>query len=519
MSSRLRLRFALLLILAAPAAAQILVDATATRFPSPAPLEYTNQVAAGDLDGDGDLDLVFANGGNYATAGTPQPQRIYLNDGNGFFTDVSAARLNFSGLCRGVSLGDIDNDGDLDLLFAQDFSRRPALFRNNGSGFFTDVSAARLPATLLSSSRGLFADIDNDGDLDIYFANGGASRFGCGQLRVYVNDGAGFYSDQTAARHPIENVCQTVDVAVADVDGDFDLDVKTAGRGAGNCRYFKNDGSGAFAQQPPLQFEAGPWSYDFGDFEGDGDLDLVALDTGEPGSGDLHYTNAGAGTYGAGFGLGTSVEDRDSKFFDYDGDGDLDIILAHIGAGGESIYENVGGYTAPGTALIDPVNDSTTTLQLGDFDGDGRFDLVTGQGESGSFVNRIYLGTGVALDVRPPRIVATEALGDTGDHQGPYVVRAAILDDMTADANFFAEAIELTYSVDGGPPQTVPMRHSGGQIYRGEIPGLPGGTVGYTVSARDFAGNTGTGQSQSFEIALAGLIFADGFETGDTSAW
>ena len=78
------------------------VDETSTRFPQPTPLEYSNQATIGDIDGDGELDIIFANGGNFSSQGPIQTQRVYINNGSGVFTDESAARLNFSGWCRGV---------------------------------------------------------------------------------------------------------------------------------------------------------------------------------------------------------------------------------------------------------------------------------------------------------------------------------------------------------------------------------------------------------------------------------
>ncbi|MHC4140441.1 MAG: FG-GAP repeat domain-containing protein [Planctomycetota bacterium] len=161
-----------LVALTLPAAGQQFVEETAARFPSPNPTEYTNQLTIGDLDNDGDLDIIFANGGDFNEAGIPQRQRVYINDGSGTFTDETI-RLNFAGLCRGVELGDIDNDGDLDL----------------------------------------------------YLTSGTSSRFTCGQYRVYVNDGNGFFSDETASRHPIGNVCNNMDCIVGDIDGDCEVGV------------------------------------------------------------------------------------------------------------------------------------------------------------------------------------------------------------------------------------------------------------------------------------------------------
>ena len=510
----------ILLWLASTAGAQQFTEESATRFPAD-PLEFTNQVTAGDLDGDGDLDLVFANGGDFMSAGPPQPQRVYINNGSGFFTDESAARLGFSGLCRGVELGDVDNDGDLDMIFAQDFERQPMLFENNGAGFFTDVTAADLPSITLSSSRAQFGDIDNDGDLDLYLTNGSGNRFGCGQYQVWVNDGSGTFSDETAARHPIESVCENMDCIFGDIDNDFDLDVRTASTGNDNSRLYRNDGAGVFSEVATVPADSTCYSYDFGDIDGDGDLDMIGANALVGSSSENLLINDGSGGFTDAAGqllTNPDLDDNDSKFFDYDNDGDLDLIIARIGAGGERIYNNNGsGVFSSTSGVIENLGDASLDVVVADLDGDGDLDVVTAQGESGNFTNHVYINSGPA-DTRAPRIIRTEQLPDTDDPIGPYVVRALILDDMTSDRNFFAEEILLEVSVSGGPAQQVPMRHSGGQVYRGEIPGQPSGSlVEYTVSARDFAGNVSTGENLSFGVG--GLIFADGFESGDTSAW
>ncbi len=522
------LRFALVVLTAlitlwlAPAAeGQQFTEESATRFPAD-PLEFSNQVTAGDLDGDGDIDLVFANGGNFSTPGPPQVQRVYINNGSGFFTDESADRLGFSGLCRGVELGDVDGDGDLDMIFAQDFERRPALFENDGNGFFTDVTVADLPDITLSSSRAQFGDIDNDGDLDLYLTNGSGNRFGCDQYQVWVNDGSGNFSDETALRHPTEDVCENMDCIFGDIDNDFDLDVRTASTGNDNSRLYRNDGTGVFAEVMAVPTDSTSYSYDFGDIDRDGDLDMLGANALVGSSAENLLVNDGSGGFtDADDQLleNPNLDDNDSKFFDYDNDGDLDLIIARLGSGGERIYNNDGtGVFSATTGVIEILNDSSLDVVVADLDSDGDLDVVTAQGESGNFANHIYINSGPA-DTQPPRIIRTEHLADTSDTAGPYVVRALILDDMTSDRNFFAAAVLLGYSVDGEPAQQVDMRHSGGQVYRGEIPGLPaGGEVEYVVSARDAAGNIGSGESLSFTVVVE-LIFADGFESGDTSAW
>ncbi len=517
------MRAARLLVLALMAAIPVeaggplFEDETATRFPSPGPEEYSNQATIGDLDGDGDLDIVFANGGGFASPGPDETQRVYINDGSGVFTDESAARLGFAGLARGVELGDIDGDGDLDMVFAQDFDRVPKLFVNDGSGIFADESDTRLPQIALSSSRAQFGDIDNDGDLDLYITSGEGNRFGCGQYRVYVNDGAGFYLDETAERHPIEDVCENMDAIFADIDGDFDIDIRTGSTGEDNSRLYVNDGAGVFALSTAIPSDSSAYSYDFGDIEGDGDLDLIGINAGS-GTQELLLENDGAGTFtdvSERLDPNPNEDDNDSKFFDYDGDGDLDLVIARLGAPAEKIYENDGtGSFTQTSGLITPVTDSSLDVKVADLTGDGRLDIVTAQGESGSFLNRIYIGSG-ALDTRPPRIVATEVPAAAADEAIP--IRAAVLDDVTSDRGFFAGDVLLRYAVDGGGEAIVPMRYAGGQIYRGEIPPQPSGaTVEYRVTAADAAGNEATGESQELVV---GAIFADGFESGGTEAW
>ena len=510
--------------LAPPSAAQQFVETTATRFPSPNPAEYTNQLTIGDIDGDGDLDIIFANGGGFGTPGTPLRQRIYINGtigGDGVFKDESGPRLgSFVGIVRGVELGDIDGDGDLDLIFAQDFNRLPGLFVNDGNGFFTDVSATQLPQITLSSSRAQFGDIDNDGDLDLYITSGTSSRFTCGQYRVYVNDGNGFFTDETSTRHPIGNVCNNMDCIFGDIDNDFDLDIKTSSTGINNSRLYRNDGTGVFTLDSTVPADSSAYSYDFGDIDGDGDLDLLGVNAGT-GATELLLVNDGTGGYANVSGQispNPQQDDNDSKFFDYDDDGDLDLLIGRLGSGGEKIYNNDGaGNFTQVAGLITIISDSTLDIMVADLDNDGDLDIVTAQGESGNFENRIYTNVSGPPDSHAPRIIRTEQRDDTDDTAGPYVIRALILDDMTSDRNFFDRGITLNYSVGPGPAQQVSMIYSGGQVYRGEIPGQPGGgIVSYFVSATDWARNTGTGETLVFEITggvIPGDLDGDGFVT------
>src|SRR5262249_5941629 len=130
-------------------------------------------VALFDYDGDGRLDLYFATC-TLLPVGTARTgtNRLYKNMGDGTFRDAtSASGLGFAGFCHGVVVGDIDNDGDADVLLANYGPN--VLYLNNGDGKFTDISHSAGIDRPGWSSGGAVLDYDNDGDLDVFLANYG----------------------------------------------------------------------------------------------------------------------------------------------------------------------------------------------------------------------------------------------------------------------------------------------------------------------------------------------------------
>ena len=350
--------------------------------------------------------------------------------------------------------------------------------------------------------------------MDIYITSGSSNRFSCGQYRLYLNDGAGFFTDVTATHLPIGNVCNNMDCIFGDIDGDFDLDVKTASTGSNNSRLYRNDGTGVFSLVTDIPGDSSCYSYDFGDINGDGDLDLLGINAGA-GSTELLLENDGTGAFtniSGQISPNSSLDDNDSKFFDYDNDGDLDLIIARLGSGGERIYNNDGnGNFTQVSGLITVIGDSSLDIMVADLTGNGKLDIVTAQGESGNYENRIYINNGPA-DTFAPTIVRTEQLKDTDDTVGPYVVRTVIYDQMTSDRGFFDHGVTLNYSVGAGPGKQVPMKWSGNSLWRGEIPGQPqGGTITYFVTALDSADNLGAGKDLFFTVgAIPGDLDGDG---------
>ncbi len=502
--------------------AQQFAHSTALHFP-PAFNEYTNQLAIEDIDNDGDLDIVFANGSGFFSASQMQRLRIYINDGTGVFTEESSTRVgSHTSYARDVEFGDIDGDGDYDMIVANDFNSPADLFINDGNGFFTDVSATQIPQLSLSSSHAAFGDVDNDGDLDLWLTKGGSSRFGSGQAQLWENDGTGFFTNVTTTQVPQQLIDSPMDALFGDLDGDFDLDMIEGHRDVQSKLYI-NGGDGTFTDETSgnLPQDDNTYSWDLGDLDNDGDLDLLGVNSNPSNAREVLWINNGSASF---TNMTTtylpnssnpSVDDNDSKFFDVDNDGDLDFVIGSLGST-ERICVFNGSQFIWNSGLISSIGDSTMDIEVGDMNGDGTLDIVTGQGESGSFANRIYINSGPA-DTIAPNFPAMEQLADTEDTVGPYVVRVKIRDGMTSDHNFFMQERAMVVTVDGGTPTDIPLIWSGGDVYRAEIPGQPGGsTVEYAARSTDWAGNTGTSAPLSFEvIALEFFTRGDCNDDGD----
>lgn len=221
----------------------------------------SRHVTLGDLDGDGDLDVLFAH--------FNQPDTVWVNDGNGNFTPHPTMPALGVGSSFDVALGDLDNDGDLDALVTK-VSLPDVVWLNDGAGNFSYRS------TLGSgSSYGLdLGDVDGDGDLDAIIARGSDQP-----ETVWVNDGTGLFKPH--ATTPGFGAGNSQDVELGDLDGDGDLDVVVANSDGQAQTVWLNDGAGTFTAQPDVPDFGGGYSASLalGDLDGDGDLDTVIGDS------------------------------------------------------------------------------------------------------------------------------------------------------------------------------------------------------------------------------------------------
>jgi MYXO-CTERM domain-containing protein len=482
----------LVVTLATPAAAQRWSDDTATTIGTTA--EWTNKVELADVDGDGWLDVILANGRSYSTPGAPEPSRVFRNraDWAGtppYFEEITPAVFGTAvGHARVVKARDIDGDGDDDLFVGNTYGDPSRLYRRDAGGW-TDVTAAQLPAGTPWVGDADFGDVDGDGDLDLVLADWGPSIATGAPPRLYLNDAAGTFTDATIPRMPTTLVEWSWELDLADVDGDFDLDLLVAAKNGTGSFLYVNDGTGTFTDVSPGQLPQFGNNYEteLMDIDRDGDLDLVTLNDGTS-LRDHVFENDGAGTFtdvSATALAGTAnpqADDNQAAFLDVDSDGDADLLIGRLGPQGDRLLINdgTGAFTVESGA-VPGATPGTLGIAVGDLDGDRRLDLVMGQGEQ-AFADHVYRATGaVPADTMPPEILLQQIF-PTDD-----VVAARVHDRKSPAGRLDLSAVTLEYS--GDATATVPMQWYGEFLWRADLPAP--GSYTYRVCATDAAGNAG----------------------------
>jgi hypothetical protein len=292
-----------------------------------------SSAAWGDYDNDGDLDILLTG-----DTGSARVSKVYRNDGDGAFTDIGAGLTGVG--YSSVAWGDYDNDGDLDILLTGNSAggRVSKVYRNDGPSGFTDVAA---DLSAVGESSVAWGDRDNDGDLDILLTgHTGSSPVSI----VYDNYGATSFSNIEAGLTQVDHGS----VAWGDYDNDGDLDILLTGRSGHPCfigvsRVYRNEDGWEFTDVAAGLTGVENSSAAWGDYDNDGDLDilLTGMDDTFTRRADV-YRNDGAGAFtdiGAAL---TGVQWGSAAWGDYDNDGDLDILLTgHDGTGGVSkVYRN-----------------------------------------------------------------------------------------------------------------------------------------------------------------------------------
>ena len=374
--------------------------------------KFTDAVAWLDYDGDGDVDAIITNSANQNS--------VHRNDvsAGGTFVSVSAGSLTTTArnFIKGIACGYLNQDALPDCVFAT-YSGANELHLNtpgrNAGTFRRIMTTSISQGTALSTSVAL-GDYDGDGDIDVFFTVSGIDE-------LHQNDGfAGFTKILTAAIvTPTHN---SLFAAWADVDNDGRLDLAVAPESSGggaSVKLYRNDGGGmhvsaGFTSVNHANFSTRSKMMAIGDYNNDGLIDVVvaacagtgcmqAEENGPPALNELHR-GEGGGVFALVTGTSISAGPKYTRcvaFGDFDGDG-FDDLLAGMMAAPSELHQNVRGITfvlvSVGTAIADFPGYLIVSCALVDWDQDGDLDIYFGSTSADHpSKNRMLRNTGGGL--------------------------------------------------------------------------------------------------------------------------
>ncbi len=339
-----------------------------------------SSVAAADLNADGDVDLAVTN----RTTGEAS---VLLGDGNGAFAAAIDAAVGAE--ASAVAIGDFDRDGELDLAVALEATGQVKLLLGEGDGTF---APALTFGTGGSASAALaIGDLDANGSLDVAVANSASAS-------VSILLGASHAVALSFTAAPSLTLGATFDtrsVVTADFDGDGRLDVAAANAGDGSVSIALGNGTGTFgaATQVGVGLGAGPVALATADLDGDGTLDLVVANGTANNCAILLGSGTGTFALSGTIALALGAQPSALVLGDFDEDGRVDVVVTNALLGNVSLALNAGGGTfAAAVSFALSLGFQGSAMATGDFDHDGHLDLAVTSAANGTVA--ILLGDG-----------------------------------------------------------------------------------------------------------------------------
>ena len=305
-------------------------------------------VAIGDFNGDGLPDLAVAN----ANDGTVT---VLLNSKSGVFTAATNSPFAVGADPTSMVEGEFNKDGKLDLAFANELGNNVTLLLGNGSGGFTAATSS--PFAVGNGPHSLVAaDFNGDGNLDLAVANATD-----GTVTVLLGNGSGGFT--AASGSPFPAGADPIFVAEGNFNGDSKPDLALVNEGNDTVTVLLNNGSGGFTESPGSPFPVGsqPVCVAVGDFNGDGNSDLVVTNSGSNNVTELYGNGKGGFTEAPGSPFNVGTDPEFVAVADFNKDGKPDLAVANSDDSTVSVLLNTYSATAPvtvsaasGTAPVAP---------------------------------------------------------------------------------------------------------------------------------------------------------------------
>ena len=388
-------------------------------------------IAAGDLDGDGDLDAFAARYNSTLI--------VMLNDGHGNLSEGPEVPDPDTWRNWEVALGDIDNDGDLDAFVTKNGPDR--LWLNDGKASF---SLCPFDFGATESNESALGDMNGDGRLDIVVAqNGQATIWNQAEadqlsFEAHVIGGENFYS-----------------CAIGDLDDDADLDLILATVDGSSNSVWLNNGAGEFQISSNELGNRETWDVQLIDHDQDGDLDAFLANANGPvevwenvGGADFRLSSSSSGTY----------QTHGVRVADFDQDGDVDVFESNNGESDPDLLWLSHGDRLFASRIVMP-GIAAERCEIGDFDGDGAIDLLGNcvwRNRQASVSKRVGLPQGIApydATAHDPRFF------DSGQRLGQTNSRAVSLHDLDGDGD-----LDAMVGSGGRDPDLVWLNDGSGQF-------------------------------------------------------